>query len=261
MAMRPINKPNAFTLIELLVVISIIALLMGILLPSLARARDNGKQVVCFSNLRQLAMAARIYTNDYDGRFPLAQLDKFSGTVKHEISWDFEKSIEFGQVKECRPGLLWQGDSSFGIQQCPMFKGAANSIGDPHTGYNYNASYIGGMYTTNFATGALVGINSTRETELRSPSDCALFGDGQYRDGANKYMRSPFVGKLDVALANLRPYGTQGFRHSGNTNAAYADGSVSVVKKRYAETYGSLKEKIADGTGFLSPDNKAYDLR
>lgn len=261
MEVRSINKPTAFTLIELLVVISIIALLIGILLPSLARARDNGKQVVCFSNLRQMAMAARTYVDDNDGRFPLAQLVRFSGSIQYEISWDFEKSMEFGQVREITSGLLWQGDTSLGIQQCPMFKGAANSVADPYTGYNYNASYIGGMYTTDFVTGALVGINSTKETELRRPADCAIFGDGQYRDGANKYMRSPFVGKLDVGLASLRPYGTQGFRHSDNTNVAYADGSVAVVKKRYDETYQSLIGLVAEGTGFLSPDNRAYDLK
>lgn len=260
MEVRSINKTEAFTLMELLVVIAVIASLIGILLPSLKRVRANGRQVVCFSNLRQMAMAASTYAVNNDGRFPLAQMVRFSGTFQYETNWDFEKVMESGQVKEIKPGLLWQGDSSLEIQQCPMFKGAANSIGDPYTGYNYNASYIGGAYTTNFVTGALVGIDSTKETELKQPSDCAVFGDGQYRDGANKYMRSPFVGKLDVGLANLRPYGTQGFRHSNKTNVAYADGSVSDVKKRYTETYPSLEEQIAEGTGFLSPDNRAYDL-
>lgn len=261
MEVRLINNRKAFTLIELLVVIAVIALLIGILMPSLARARENGKQIVCSSNLRQMAMAARTYVQDNDGRFPLAQLVRYSGSIQYEINWDFEKSIELDQVREIKPGLLWQGDSSLAIQQCPMFKGAANSDGDPYTGYNYNSSYIGGMYREDFVTDALVGNNSTRETELRNPSDCAVFGDGQYLDGANKFMRSPLVGKLDVGFANLRPYGTQGFRHSGNTNVAYADGSTAVVKKRCVETYQSLRALIADGTGFLSPDNKAYDLK
>ena len=68
------NRQKAFTLVELLVVIAIIALLMSILMPSLARAKKQAMAAVCQSNLRQWGLAFVMFIEDNDGKFMKSDL-------------------------------------------------------------------------------------------------------------------------------------------------------------------------------------------
>lgn len=67
---NPRAAAKAFTLVELLVVIGIIAVLVSILLPTLGRAREQAGRTKCASNLRQIAIGARLYANENGGKFP-----------------------------------------------------------------------------------------------------------------------------------------------------------------------------------------------
>jgi prepilin-type N-terminal cleavage/methylation domain-containing protein/prepilin-type processing-associated H-X9-DG protein len=74
------NRQRGFTLIELLVVIAIIALLMGILMPVLRKAREQGRDVVCRNNLRQIGFGANFYADHYDLYIPRSA--EWGGNIK-----------------------------------------------------------------------------------------------------------------------------------------------------------------------------------
>jgi prepilin-type N-terminal cleavage/methylation domain-containing protein/prepilin-type processing-associated H-X9-DG protein len=78
--MMKMNGRRGFTLIELLVVIAIIALLMGILMPVLRKTKEQGKDVVCRSNLKQIGLAANFYAGEYDLFIPRSA--EWGGKIK-----------------------------------------------------------------------------------------------------------------------------------------------------------------------------------
>ncbi len=100
------KRRSGFTLIELLVVISIIALLIALLLPALARAKSLALRIQCASNLRQFGIALQEYANEYGGQYPVS----YGGFWPMGFNIDTNSTYT---LPGCGLGLLYY--SSFGI--------------------------------------------------------------------------------------------------------------------------------------------------
>jgi prepilin-type N-terminal cleavage/methylation domain-containing protein/prepilin-type processing-associated H-X9-DG protein len=232
---------SAFTLVELMVVIAIVAILAAMLLPVLAQAQLRAKRIQCLNNLRQMAAQAQVYTGDNSESFPIAFY--FDPVKNISYCWDFTTYESNSRVV---PGVLWEGQMMW--------------AGDPFTGYNYNTSYIG------HGQGEAIE-QPARESAARHPTRTIMFGDGQYSAGADKFMRAPWPdennGGDNSGSDDLRPAGTQGFRHSRLSNASFCDGHAESLSTCYTnfevDPYNS--SSLAPGTGFLSQSNSLYGLQ
>jgi len=86
----PAVSKRAFTLVELLVVIGIIAVLIGVLLPALLKAKRAAATVQCSSNMKQVAQAMLMYINANKGKFPPAEIDPIPGVYPNGWWWPNE---------------------------------------------------------------------------------------------------------------------------------------------------------------------------
>jgi len=121
------RKQKGFTLIELLVVIAIIAILMAILLPALNRVREQGKRVVCLSNLKQLTLAWIMYADENDGKLvngAAGFTDTTTSWGKHanELAWIDVRNFNSpwdSQIQDIKEGALWPYMKDVDMYRCP----------------------------------------------------------------------------------------------------------------------------------------------
>jgi len=116
-----IGKQRGFTLIELLVVIAIIAILMAILIPTLHRAKEQGKRAACMNNLRQMSLAWNLYADDNEGK--MANGCTSTGTQNRDgvcwVYWAGRNATEEDRLKGIRDGLLYRYCPEVKLYKCP----------------------------------------------------------------------------------------------------------------------------------------------
>jgi prepilin-type N-terminal cleavage/methylation domain-containing protein/prepilin-type processing-associated H-X9-DG protein len=140
------RKMRGFTLVELLVVIGIIALLIGILMPALSRARRSANTLKCLSNLRQVGAAFQLYAADFRGTIPVVRQDvpdDGSLAITSNIWWSDQlapyisklakaTSSNASDLDETRKTVLWG---------CAEWNGRNATLNQYDTGYGMNAQF------------------------------------------------------------------------------------------------------------------------
>ena len=206
---------DGFTLIELLVVIAIIALLLGILLPSLRKTRDQAKGVTCRNNLRQIGVAFTLYTGENEGKFPR------NGGV-----W----------IVKFLPYIGGQGDQDkdyreMGVYNCPSYPNKEQTL-----------DYV----INSWKDGKTEYIGSSPVSDFRRPASKVFLADNEYTVSTAGNPIRPIIrsnqalpssrGEFDVWQAPHLPAGTDQTRrvararHRDGCNVAFMDGGSDWIQ-------------------------------
>lgn len=237
-------KRRGFTLIELLVVIAIIALLLSVIMPALKKAKDQAKDMVCRSNLKQLAQGLQIYSIENND----------SGLISRGGTdfWFLQLAPYLGdKYYQDDPGGNLEGVMS--ILKCPKTKNpedaSGGSWGDAEHQYRYHVADCEGSYAISRWVGGWTGTGydevfnpdlpegreniakSYREHSTTNP-DVPVFGDAVWVDSVPGYWWLP---NSDTVPDDLLLGGGDGIgrfcidRHDMAVNFAFTDAHVEEI--------------------------------
>ncbi len=250
------RRRRGFTLIELLVVLAIIGVLMGLLLPAIAKAKNSGKVTSCLNNLRQLQLAWTMYADDHDGR--LVRNDYVIGNPHPSRAAWVQGRLDYSPTNPANTnsGMFLNENLSLfapylrapGIYRCPSDRSAVLINGD---WYSRVRSY--GM---NWA------LSSERSTEVKvlrrlgeiqdpAPAKMFVFIDQHpdYVSDPHFHMSLASGGQsilLDAPSAN----------HGGSGTLTYADGHAERRKWVDQRTKPDVKFRNTSVLAVPSPDNE-----
>lgn len=214
---------GAFTLIELLVVIAIIAILAGLLLPALSRAKARGGQAACLSNMRQIGIAMRMFADDNDGLLPTS-----THGASTNASWIYQLADYAGNVER--------------IRLCPADRKAEERISAKASSYTQN-EYTAVDLVDPFGR----ALESFRRLDsLARPCDTLTTFEISDAAGVNTFndhthSRNWHLGWGSVT-ADIQPN-----RHGTAANYLFADSHVESIQARV------LKARIDAGDNFAKP--------
>ncbi|MCI5779689.1 MAG: prepilin-type N-terminal cleavage/methylation domain-containing protein [Lentisphaeria bacterium] len=255
---------KSFTLIELLVVIAIIAIMAGMMMPALGKARESGKTASCTGNLRQLAESVHLYSGTYDDFLPSAT----GGWCCNRGTW-IGKNVNQRRVDLRTTGFAVDSKNP-AAKSCPSVLADALAQLGPQTGDDSATSASvgtcrGGGYGMNINLGfrdsnyqpvrlRAGGVyNAARAVMI---SDTAL----EWSAGLTvfPYYLAP---RTSVAAANCGTQtswsATQQFRHNGRAAVAWIDGHVSAERPGEFDT-GDFA--LANNIGWMGKNDAVYCL-